>query len=102
MVTRQEAENQTDRCFMYHLGAFIGTIALLAAFDRRAIPAVTGVWGLGVAAHGAFLYGCRDTREALVRTTASMMEDLRHAPPERKMASRSEETMAIPSAAPFH
>lgn len=87
MITRQEAENQTDRCFLYHLGAFAGTLAVLAAANRQALPWVAGAWGIGVAVHGAMLYSCPETREMLLRTTASLMEDHRAAikAPERNL-----------------
>lgn len=84
MITRREAENQTDRCFMYHVGAFAGVVAVLAAVDRRVLPWVAGVCGMGVALHGVLLYACPDTREMLLRTTASLMEDRRAALPEHQ------------------
>ena len=102
MVTRQEAENQTDRCFMYHLGSYAGALAILTAVDRRAVPWVAGVWGLGVALHGALLYGCDHSRESLVRTTASLMEDLRHKAIPSSDPEQSLATVAEPTVAPFH
>lgn len=79
MIPRREAENQADRCFMYHVGCYAGALAALLAFDRRDLPWVAGAWGAGLALHGAMLYACPDAREMLVRTTASMMEDRRAA-----------------------
>lgn len=77
MITRKEAEQQADQCFMYHVGSFVGVVALMGFLDRRDLPWVAGIWGLGVAAHAAALYACPDSREMLLRTTAGMMEDFR-------------------------
>ena len=69
----------------------MGVVGLLAAYDRRDLPWVAGIWGLGIAAHAAALYACPDSREMLLRTTASYMEDLRsphkHTQPQRELAA---------------
>jgi hypothetical protein len=76
MITRREAENQAERCLWYHIGAYVGTVMAVAAFDRPALRYVATGWGLGLLAHAALLHGFPESREMLLRTTASLMEDL--------------------------
>lgn len=75
MITRREAENQAERCLWYHVGAYVGTMFAVAAFDRPVLSWVATGWGLGVLAHAAILHGFPESREMLLRTSASLMED---------------------------
>jgi hypothetical protein len=78
MITRGEAETQAERCLEYHAGIAAGIIGLCAVIDRRAFPWVAASLGAGVALHATCLFAIPKTRESLLRTTASLMEDLQH------------------------
>jgi hypothetical protein len=77
MIPRRVAEKQAEQCLWYHVGAYGITLAALALSDRKSLPWVAGVWGMGVLLHAALLHAFPDTREFLLRNTASLMEDLR-------------------------
>ena len=52
-------------------------IGLSAILDRRAFPWVAGSLGAGLVLHATCLFAIPKTRESLLRTTASLMEDRR-------------------------
>lgn len=79
MITRREAEVQAERCFEYHAAMAAGIIGVAAMIDRRSFPWVAGSLGAGIAVHAACLFGIPSTRESILRTTASLMEDHRNA-----------------------
>lgn len=79
MITRREAETQADRCLEYHAAIAAGIIGLSAVLDRRAFPWVAASLGAGVVLHATCLFAIPKTRESLLRTTASLMEDRRQA-----------------------
>ena len=79
MITRREAVSQAEQCIQYHAAIAAGIAGLAAVIDRRALPWIAASLGAGVALHATCLYGIPSTRESLIRTTASLMEDRRHA-----------------------
>jgi len=79
MVTRQQAEQQADTCFLYHAGAFIITTVALSMSGSRAAAVLGGTWGLAVLGHAAALYGIPESREKILMWTASGMEERQHA-----------------------
>jgi len=93
VITRREAETQAERCFEYHAALAAGIIGVAAVFDRRTFPWVAGSLGAGLGLHALCLFGIPATRESLLRTTASLMEDRRH-------ASRGNEWQNLPE--PWH
>lgn len=78
MITRREAETQAERCFEYHAAIAAGIVGVIALLDRRSFPWVAGSLAAGLALHATCLFGIPSTRESLLRTTASLMEDRRH------------------------
>jgi hypothetical protein len=91
MITRQEAKHQAERCLEYHAAIAAGIVGVVALLDRRAIPWTVASLGAGVALHATCLFAIPSTRESLLRTTASLMEDRRHetlqqpSPPQREL-----------------
>jgi len=79
MITRREAEDQAERCFHYHVGAYAATVAAMAALNSRSFPLVAGVWGVALLIHGTLLHAIPEGREMLLRNTAALMEDHRSA-----------------------
>jgi hypothetical protein len=79
MITRREAEQQAEDCFVYHLGAYVLTMAALTLFGGRSSRWIGGAWGTGVLLHGLALYASSPAREMLLRTTAEVMENRRTA-----------------------
>lgn len=79
MITRKEAVTQAEQCFQYHVAIAAGIAGAMALFDRRSLPWVAPSLGAGLALHAACLYAFPSTRESLIRTTASLMEDRRRA-----------------------
>ena len=77
MITRHEAENQANACLAYNAGGFVVSAIGLALSGSRAAVPVTSICGIGVALHALLLYGVPETRETILRWTASGMEDRR-------------------------
>lgn len=78
MITRREAADQANACFMYNAGGFLLAAVGSAVAGSRSANALTGLWGLGVVAHAILLYGVSDSRETILRWTASGMEERQH------------------------
>lgn len=79
MITRRDAENQATRCFEYNAAAFAAIVATVGLLKPRALPAMAASLGAGLALHAVCLFAIPTTRESLLRTTASLMEDHRNA-----------------------
>ena len=73
MITRRQAENQANACFMYNAGGFILSTIGAALCGSRSAGTLTGLWGCGVAAHAIMLYGIPDAREKILMWTAAGM-----------------------------
>lgn len=91
MITRQAVENQADRCFMYHIGAYALTVAGLFTARSRSTPWIAALWGVVVAVHGALLYEIPPAREKILLWTAEGMEDRQHV--QRLEPSETSETV---------
>ena len=75
MITRQEAQNQANACFIYNAGGFLLAAVASALYGSRSANALTGLWGFGVAAHAIMLYGVPEAREKILMWTAAGIEE---------------------------
>lgn len=75
MITRQQAEDQANACFMYNAGGFLLAAVGAALCGSRSTISLTSLWGFGVVVHAVMLYGVPDAREKILMWTAAGMEN---------------------------
>lgn len=75
MITRQQAQDQANDCFLYHAGAFIATAAGLALTRNRSATQISTIWAMALATHAVLLYALPRSRERILMWTAAGMED---------------------------